>query len=93
MVLHSTAWLLDTVTGTVSKEEAAGVPDCTHTPNIHIILVMVMVMAIAMEHSPFQVKPNHGKPSQVDMKMTPAIMMTFRKGRGIRNVLQVQGGS
>ena len=36
--LHSTAWLLDTVTGTVSKEEAASVPDCTRTPNIHIFI-------------------------------------------------------
>ena len=52
-----------------------------------------LISSLGLQPSPFQCKQNHGKPSQADMKMTPAIMMTLRKVRRIRNVLQVQGGS
>ena len=54
---------------------------------------MAQYSHVWLESSPFQCKPNHGKPRQTDMKMTPVIMMTLRKVRRIRNVPQVQEGS
>ena len=51
-----------------------------------------LILSLGLEPNPLQGKPNHGKPSQDDMKMPPTIMMTLRKVRRIWNVLQVQEG-
>ena len=47
-----------------------------------------LISSLGLEPSPFQ-----GKPCQVDMNMTPAIMIPIRKVRMIRNVLHIQKGS
>ena len=47
-----------------------------------------LISGLGLKPGPFQ-----GKPCEVDMNMTPAIMIPIRKVRMIRNVLQIQKGS